>query len=130
MSGQNNYHGYWFENFFSYIIHCILTLLDKWYGKKRKITLLVQTVNKKCFVDVRDNCFLFAQWNIVVANVVFFSQDKCIQYWPDAVDEPMVVDHYRLTMTKEKEHTSYVYRLITISNNTDTVIIKTWFYQT
>lgn len=57
--------------------------------------------------------------------LIFFSQDKCIQYWPDAVNDPMVIANYRLTLTKEKKHTSYVYRLITISNKTDTVIYTT-----
>ncbi|CAC5376555.1 Tyrosine-protein phosphatase non-receptor type 5,Tyrosine-protein phosphatase non-receptor type 20,Receptor-type tyrosine-protein phosphatase R,Receptor-type tyrosine-protein phosphatase eta,Tyrosine-protein phosphatase non-receptor type 7,Receptor-type tyrosine-protein phosphatase O,Receptor-type tyrosine-protein phosphatase beta [Mytilus coruscus] len=65
-------------------------------------------------------------WQENVGKIVMVTQlkegkrDKCAQYWPDAVNEPMVVDNYRLTVTKEKEHTLYVHRLITISNNTDT----------
>ncbi|VDI74379.1 Hypothetical predicted protein, partial [Mytilus galloprovincialis] len=45
-----------------------------------------------------------------------YIDEKCIQYWPDAVNKTMEVDNYRLTMTKVKEHTIYVYRLIIFNN--------------
>ncbi|XP_052105234.1 receptor-type tyrosine-protein phosphatase alpha-like [Mytilus californianus] len=73
---------------------------------------------------VRD--FWHMIWQENVGKIVMVTQlkegrrEKCIQYWPVAVNDPMVVENYRLTMTKEKEHTLYVYRLITISNNIDT----------
>ncbi|CAC5376552.1 PTPRT [Mytilus coruscus] len=73
---------------------------------------------------VRDFWHMIWQENagkiVMVTQLKEGRRDKCAQYWPDAVNEPMVVDNYRLTMTKEKEHTLYVHRLITISNNIDT----------
>ncbi|VDI50986.1 Hypothetical predicted protein [Mytilus galloprovincialis] len=57
---------------------------------------------------------------LVYQMLMNFLQEKCVQYWPDAVNDPMVLHNYQLTMTKEKENTLFVYRLITISNNKDT----------
>lgn len=75
------------------------------------------------FVGLVRNSFCqdFIQCSALSKFVIFF-QEKCIQYWPDAVNDPMIVDTYRLTMTEEKEHTIYVYRRITISNHKDTVM--------
>ncbi|XP_071132561.1 receptor-type tyrosine-protein phosphatase F-like [Mytilus edulis] len=73
---------------------------------------------------VRD--FWHMIWQENVGKIVMVTQlkegrrNKCVQYWPDVVNEQMVVDNYRLTLTKEKEHTLYVYRLITIFNHNDT----------
>ncbi|CAG2215467.1 Tyrosine-protein phosphatase non-receptor type 7 [Mytilus edulis] len=73
---------------------------------------------------VRD--FWHMIWQEDVGKIVMVTQlkegrrNKCVQYWPDVVNEQMVVDNYRLTLTKEKEHTLYVYRLITIFNHNDT----------
>ncbi|XP_052059524.1 receptor-type tyrosine-protein phosphatase epsilon-like [Mytilus californianus] len=44
---------------------------------------------------------------------------KCEQYWPPSVDKTTMVDNFRLTMTKEKYHTVYVYRLIIVHNKTN-----------
>ncbi|CAG2196832.1 PTPRT [Mytilus edulis] len=77
---------------------------------------------------VRD--FWHMIWQENVGKIVMVTQlkegnrEKCVQYWPDAVNDPMVLHNYRLTMTKEKEHTLFVYRLITISNNKDTMMRK------
>ncbi|CAG2207207.1 PTPRT [Mytilus edulis] len=73
---------------------------------------------------VRD--FWHMIWQENVGKIVMVTQlkegrrEKCIQYWPDAINDPMIIDTYRLTMTEEKEHTIYVYRRITISNHKDT----------
>ncbi|VDI25186.1 Hypothetical predicted protein [Mytilus galloprovincialis] len=73
---------------------------------------------------VRD--FWHMIWQENVGKIVMVTQlkegrrNKCVQYWPDVVNEQMVVENYRLTLTKEKEHTLYVYRLITIFNHNDT----------
>ncbi|XP_063398426.1 uncharacterized protein LOC134683184 [Mytilus trossulus] len=72
---------------------------------------------------VRD--FWHMIWQETVGKIVMVTQlkegrrEKCIQYWPDTVNDPMIVDNYRLTMTNEQEHTIYVYRRITISNHTN-----------
>ncbi|CAG2189960.1 Receptor-type tyrosine-protein phosphatase zeta,Tyrosine-protein phosphatase non-receptor type 7,Receptor-type tyrosine-protein phosphatase eta,Receptor-type tyrosine-protein phosphatase R,Tyrosine-protein phosphatase non-receptor type 5,Receptor-type tyrosine-protein phosphatase S,Receptor-type tyrosine-protein phosphatase beta,Receptor-type tyrosine-protein phosphatase O,Receptor-type tyrosine-protein phosphatase kappa,Receptor-type tyrosine-protein phosphatase delta,Receptor-type tyrosine-protein phosph len=69
---------------------------------------------------VRDFWHMLWQENVgkvvMVTQLIEGKRDKCIQYWPDAVNEPMEVDNYRLTMTKVKEHTLYVYRLIIFNN--------------
>ncbi|XP_052087387.1 receptor-type tyrosine-protein phosphatase epsilon-like [Mytilus californianus] len=73
---------------------------------------------------VRD--FWHMIWQEDVGKIVMVTQlkegrrNKCVQYWPDAVNEQMVEENFRLTLTKEKEHTLYVYRLITIFNHNDT----------
>ncbi|CAC5388869.1 unnamed protein product [Mytilus coruscus] len=41
---------------------------------------------------------------------------KCERYWPETVNEPMVVNNYIITMKEDRKHTVYVYRLLTVSN--------------
>ncbi|VDI49086.1 Hypothetical predicted protein, partial [Mytilus galloprovincialis] len=50
--------------------------------------------------------------------------EKCAQYWPDSVNEPLLVDTYSLVMTEEKQHTHYMCRKISVSNS-GSMVVKT-----
>ncbi|XP_063402765.1 receptor-type tyrosine-protein phosphatase T-like [Mytilus trossulus] len=61
-------------------------------------------------------------WQENVGKIVMVTQleenkkKKCEMYWPETVHTPMVVNNYIVTMKEEREHTVYVYRLLTVSN--------------
>ncbi|CAG2199742.1 PTPRT [Mytilus edulis] len=71
-------------------------------------------------VTMRD--FWHMIWQENVGKIVMVTQleenekKKCERYWPETVNAPMEVNNYVVTMKEEKEHTVYVYRLITVSN--------------
>ncbi|CAC5362804.1 PTPRT [Mytilus coruscus] len=62
-------------------------------------------------VTIRD--FWHMVWQENVGKIVM---KKCERYWPNTVNEPMVVNSYIVTMKEYRKHTVYVYRLLTISN--------------
>ncbi|XP_063423138.1 receptor-type tyrosine-protein phosphatase epsilon-like [Mytilus trossulus] len=53
---------------------------------------------------------------IVMVTKLVEGRRKCEQYWPESVDRATVVDNFRLTMTKEKCYTVFVYRSIIVNN--------------
>ncbi|VDI07668.1 Hypothetical predicted protein [Mytilus galloprovincialis] len=71
-------------------------------------------------VTMRD--FWHMIWQENVGKIVMVTQleenkkKKCEMYWPEIVNTPMVVSNYIVTMKEEREHTVYVYRLLTVSN--------------
>ncbi|CAC5388871.1 Tyrosine-protein phosphatase 2,Tyrosine-protein phosphatase corkscrew,Tyrosine-protein phosphatase non-receptor type 6 [Mytilus coruscus] len=71
-------------------------------------------------VTIRD--FWHMIWQENVGKIVMVTQleenkkKKCERYWPETVNEPMVVDNYIVTMKEYRKHTVYVYRLLTVSN--------------
>ncbi|CAC5418190.1 PTPRT [Mytilus coruscus] len=68
---------------------------------------------------VRDFWHMIWQENVrkivMVTQFIENQKIKCVQYWPETLSEPLVVNNFKVTMTKEKEHTFYVYRLLTVS---------------
>ncbi|XP_076075661.1 receptor-type tyrosine-protein phosphatase T-like [Mytilus galloprovincialis] len=53
---------------------------------------------------------------VMVTQLVENKKIKCERYWPETVNEPLVVNDYIVTMKEEREHTVYVYRLLTVLN--------------
>ncbi|CAC5418187.1 PTPRT [Mytilus coruscus] len=52
---------------------------------------------------------------VMVTQLIENQKRKCEPYWPETLSEPLVVNNFKVTMTKEKEHTFHVYRLLTVS---------------
>ncbi|XP_052105008.1 receptor-type tyrosine-protein phosphatase epsilon-like [Mytilus californianus] len=65
-------------------------------------------------------------WQEKVGKIVMVTQlkenhkIKCAKYWPKSVTKPLAVNNYIVTMKEEREHTVYVYRLLTVLNKNDT----------
>ncbi|XP_071122933.1 receptor-type tyrosine-protein phosphatase epsilon-like [Mytilus edulis] len=87
--------------------------------EKEKAYIASQGPKKKTLRD-----FWHMVWQDNVGKIVMVTQlienkkIKCDRYWPETVNEPMVVNNYIVTMKEEREHTVYVYRLLTVSNKT------------
>ncbi|CAC5418228.1 PTPRT [Mytilus coruscus] len=68
---------------------------------------------------VRDFWHMIWQENVrkivMVTQLIENQKRKCEPYWPETLSEPLVVNNFKVKMTKEKEHTFYVYRLLTVS---------------
>ncbi|CAC5412432.1 PTPRT [Mytilus coruscus] len=74
-------------------------------------------------VTVKDFWHMIWQENVgkivMVTQLVENRKAKCERYWPKTVTESLVVNNFIVTMKQEREHTVYVYRLLTVLNKNE-----------
>ncbi|CAC5388873.1 unnamed protein product [Mytilus coruscus] len=82
--------------------------------------LTTPRVGTKTYRERRFDKVAAVLWNDLPSDLRNIHSIKCAKYWPKSVTKPLAVNNYIVTMKEEREHTVYVYRLLTVLNKNDT----------